>query len=169
MQHNHITTYRFHYRIGLPQTPHHYKSKSKNYITTYTFGPGLRIAYQKKRKSSEEIAAYRKQKGLDIYNENDKFIGKYEKLENRWKCYVKINDFIDDDNTPNLLTEMDKLRVRITKYNNMIPPYECIVTENNIFYYVWHCDRKRFPTKESIRNEIKYVAKEITDALNYNI
>ena len=139
--------------------PKRIKTESKNYIKTLTFGPGLRIEYIMRLKSYEENLSYRKKNGLDVYDDNDVLVGKCERFNKTWTCYIKINhgkfDKLDE------LTEMNKLNQHIKEQKLNLPEFNSIVSEGDRTYYTWQCSKKGFFIRNKVHAEIKRVAEEV--------
>ena len=143
-----------------------FRSESKNYITTYKFGPGINFAYHKRIKTQEEFLLYQKEKGLHIYDENNYMIGKCEKHSKTWTCYVKINDlFPGHENLFDILDDMNKINKYVTENNLKFPTFDSMRQENKQLYYIYTCAKKDYPTIENIHDEIKRVFAEIKNII----
>ena len=142
--------------------------ESKNYLKTITFGPGLALAFNAKYKTYEENLAYRKKKGLDVYDPDGVLIGKYERHNRIWICYLyivrdaetlnisSVNSFPMLFNDMKEMEAMDAINqfIKNQKLDTTIK-FKSLVTEANRVYYSWYSTQKGFFIKDKIHDEIK--------------
>ncbi|XWV26886.1 putative orfan [Tupanvirus soda lake] len=149
-----------------------FKYETEKYTATYNFGPGFKISYDKKIKSHEQILKYRKEKGMDVYNDIDILVGKYYKNGNTWRCFVRANNIFG--NNLNLLSGIDKM-LELNEYiieNKLDIPIFCHVhVIDKDIYFAWTYNKKGYFIKQNVHNEIirvVFLLEKIATTINNN-
>ncbi|XWV25549.1 putative ORFan [Tupanvirus deep ocean] len=149
-----------------------FKHETENYVKTFKFGPGLKFSCDKKIKSEDQKLKYRKEKGLDVYNDSDVLIGKYYKRGNTWKCFIKINNIFGND--INLLSGINKMLAlnELTIKNKLDIPIFCSVHAiDKDIYFMWTYNKKGYFLKQNVQNEIMrvvYLLEKVVTMINNN-
>lgn len=146
----------------------------ESYVRKFKFGPGLRLTYNKRLKTPEEITEERKNKRMDVYN-NSVLVGKCERRGRKWYCYVELTR----DSAYSILPKYGDITTNMDISNkldgNLVVDYVrretphivlrdyVFLLENGIYYLRWTYHRRGYFLTNEVHAEITNISKLIFD------